>query len=179
MGYHTASGSAAPARRWRSATAWRRCRGECAAWGRMRRVAWEPKSKLGMRDGFYSPGKALCPSPGRPIRSFFKPGRGDRKEIFYHHSGLLCSAGQLAEPNRSAKASTYTARLRAASNTRLLAALQTAARKTVSVIHTSSLNTKALTQRSAHQSALRSPRSTHHHHPTRHSTWPTTPSPIY
>ena len=43
----------------------------------------------------------------------------------------------------------------------------------------SSLNTKALTQRSAHQSALRSPRSTHHHHPTRHSTWPTTPSPTY
>ena len=36
--YHTGSG-AASARRWRSAAAWRRCRGECAACGRMHGAA--------------------------------------------------------------------------------------------------------------------------------------------
>ena len=82
----------------------------------------------------------------------------------------------LAEPHRSAKRKTDPAHKRRTSRQPALAALQAATRKSGSVIH-GSLNTIALTQRSAHQSALRSPRSTHHHHPTRHSTWPTTPSP--
>ena len=115
---------------------------------------------------------------GRPVASFFMPPRQEPRP------GCRQSRQQsaFAEPNCSANASKYTARLRAAFRTRVLAALQATTPQSGSVI-TSSLNTSALTlpqlrpplaQLSDHRRALAPTTTTPHD-----DIWPTTPSPTY